>query len=267
MSLTPHNYRGWTELMRAAYFRNFEAVKYLLEQGADPNVPSIPPDCEQATLPIHYAALFGKMNIVELLLERGAVVDGADKHGRNAIHYAADDGYGAIVKLIAKNGVAVDFPDDEGATALHYGAVRGGPEIVKLLLSMGAAVDAADGNGKTALHKSCRAGREIAGLLIENGANVNASDSCGRTTLHHAAEIGDPKLVSMLLNKGARPEVRDLQGRLAGDIARNSVTLDLLTAAFAKYEATEISAHIESAQGTVGDTTHGKGTNRKSGRL
>ena len=253
--------------MRAAYFRNFEAVKYLLDQGADPNVPSIPPDCEQATLPIHYAALFGKMNIVELLLERGAVVDGADKHGRNAIHYAADDGYGAIVKLIVKHGVAVDFPDDEGATALPYGAVRGGPEIVKLLLSMGAAVDAADVNGKTALHKSCRAGSEIAGLLIENGANINAADFVGRTTLHHAAEIGDPKLVSLLLNKGARPKARDIQGRLSGDIAKNDVTRDLLTAAFVRYEATEIFAHIESAQGTAGDSTNGNGNKRKSGRL
>ena len=50
-------------------------------------------------------------------------------------------------------------------------------------------------------------------MLVAAGANVNLRDSAGFTPLHLAVGYSHTPLVSLLLDAGADPEVRDAQGR------------------------------------------------------
>ena len=104
---------GFTPLGLAAFFGHSEAVRLLLENGADPNLASAN---AQRVAPLHSAVAGGKVEIVRMLLARGA-----DVHARQ----------------------------DLGFTALHGAAVGGGEEMIRLLLDQGADPAARNVAGKT----------------------------------------------------------------------------------------------------------------------
>ena len=58
---------GWTPLYCAGVFGHAEALGYLLDQGADPDVPALSGD----TL-LHFAVASGQSRIATLLLDSGA---------------------------------------------------------------------------------------------------------------------------------------------------------------------------------------------------
>ena len=60
----------------AAYFGHVEIVKLLLERGANPNAKN-----NIGRTPLHYAAQEGCVDVVRVLLERGADPWIADKGG------------------------------------------------------------------------------------------------------------------------------------------------------------------------------------------
>ena len=75
-----------------------------------------------------------------------------------------------------------------------------------------------DENDMSALHHAVY-GRysEIASLLIVEGADINALDNKGRSPLQLASESGDSATVRLLVENGAKLDVRDKDGRTALD--------------------------------------------------
>lgn len=72
-----------------------------------------------------------------------------------------------------------------------------------------------------ALHEAARLGAEdLVRTLIALGANVHAADASRQTPLHHAVPFAP--VVACLLESGADPARRDLQGRTPIDLARQA---------------------------------------------
>jgi ankyrin repeat protein len=61
---------------------------------------------------------------------------------------------------------------------------------------------------------------EAATLLIEAGANVNAEIEDGDTALHRAVLFNQPKIVELLLEKGAASAVKNGDGLTPLELAR-----------------------------------------------
>ena len=95
------------ELTEAAMIGDMEATRFLLDQGANPNIPD--PFGDAA---LFHAANNGHADVARLLLERGADA-GADvnvrnAHGWTALNYAVYKGHESVADLLrAAGGVAV----------------------------------------------------------------------------------------------------------------------------------------------------------------
>ena len=87
------NYGHFNPLRVAACKSRGNIVKYLLEQGADPNVQQIyhgESDTETSTYPLHCAAMRGDVWSTISLLSANATVNVVDRWGRTPLHLASE---------------------------------------------------------------------------------------------------------------------------------------------------------------------------------
>jgi ankyrin repeat protein len=145
---------GWTPLTigyktDARYYD--EGAGYLVEQGADVNTPI--PETPKYT-PVHIAAKEGYWDLLELLLERGALIIQAEGTGESPFHFMVwDDEVHSGTKTLLKHGADINAQDSEGSTLLHklfkVDPRRYYKDIVQFLLESGADLSIRDKQGKT----------------------------------------------------------------------------------------------------------------------
>ncbi len=136
------------------------AVEDLLEAGADVNATQV------GRTPLIAAVRNGHSEIIDLLVGRGANVDGRDGDGRTALTHAAIAGRERMLRALFKNGATIDAVDSFGRTALMEACQLGRADVVRLLLDAGADTSLRDHHLADALTLACRAERaEIVRLL------------------------------------------------------------------------------------------------------
>ena len=101
--------------------------------------------------PLHHAAIGGHAEVVEVLLENGAKLDGIGSRGETALFLASSAGSAEVVELLAKNGADPNKASADGKTPLHKAAMSGHSEVVDALLAAGADATVKDRSGRTAL--------------------------------------------------------------------------------------------------------------------
>lgn len=147
-----------------------------------------PPE-ELLTLAIHKDYL----DIVATLLTSG--MDGSP-----ALHDAALKGRVDMLKVLLAKGADVNHKTNTGATPLHDAAIGGHVEAVRILLEHGANVNARETeSGDTPLYMAAAMGRDqVAALLLEKGADPNLGSKEGGTPLHAAVTNGFTKVAEIL---------------------------------------------------------------------
>ena len=181
--------QGYSPLHAASETGQLEVVRLLLDKGAAVNAFS---GGEHETA-LHLAAVQGELDIMRLLIERGAAVDAANEEdSRTPLISAIGSSQLEAVRLLLDKGASVNgvVGGEEELPPLHCACSRGRLEIVRLLLDRGATVDAIDDGRMTPLHRaSLRGHHDIARLLIDRGAEVDAEASDGFTPLHAASHF------------------------------------------------------------------------------
>jgi ankyrin repeat protein len=207
---------------------NIEAVRALLDAGADPNlgratassgallvvggtgIQSV--DVHGGATPLILAAEGSRLDLAQLLLERGARVDGRDLDGRTPLMGAARAGAEGIVSLLLEKGAGINATShsDSVDQALERGV--DGQSYVTKLLTFNALDQAVQGNRPA-----------IVALLLKRGARVNAVEpSSGWTSLMTAATLGRIEILLQFIAAGADPTVTDKRGRSPLSIAREN---------------------------------------------
>lgn len=176
-------------LWRAIRSGSLEAVKSLLDAGADASDPDVDPMSGTRTPMVVFAAESDSpatREIVQALLAHGAKAD-------------------AVVEGGAWS----------GETALFRAAKRGDAPLVGDLLDRGADPNRRmPGNGHTPLMAGA-VYPAVEQVLLEHGAKLNAADEFGRSAIIFAALGGCPDAVDYLRGRGARPDVADKYGKTA----------------------------------------------------
>jgi ankyrin repeat protein len=180
---------GYTALASACRQGHLAVVRRLLVSGADPNQPGWP-------TPIDAAVSGGHVEIVRTLLASGASVREAE------LRDAAPNR--ELLRLLEKAYAAQ--PNEKSPEKLIEAARRDDTSELERLLAEEPDVNGRDATGRTALVEAIDGGRRAAVyLLLNNGADVNAGTTgyYPTTPLRAAIERGDVAIVRRLIRAGA----------------------------------------------------------------
>lgn len=189
------------------------------------------PDRDELT-PLHVASQNGHMNIVEILIARGADSNTLTPlNNRTALHLACITGYPAIVSYLApfisgrsRPGTVglscLALRDKDHRTAMHFAAHLGGAAVMRVLLKFGQGRwdDELDATLMSPLHLAAQAQEKWGLELLVNGDSETYSARGGRermTPLHYAVRAGSVECVELLMRKQNAPTIinyKDIEG-------------------------------------------------------
>jgi len=213
------------EIFVAASLGDPATVKALLDRQPD----LVKRQRSDGVTPLQDAASRGQVEVVSLLLDRGAEVNARSGEGYTPLHYAASNGHLQVCELFLARGAEVNSNNNDGKTPLHYAASHGYREICELLLAKGAEVNAQDAKGNSPLHNAAYWGQQpVCALLLANGAGVNLQNQSGSTPLHFAAAQGHLEAVKLLLENGADAGLKNQEGKSPLQLAQDQDNKELV---------------------------------------
>lgn len=201
-----------TPLHGAAENGPLELVKLLVSKGAKVNAVD-----KEFSMPLAKAVQADNLEIAQFLLEQGAdkTINHADTEFQTAIFKARS---AKMAQLLIANGANVSDRDKKGLSVLLHAVVRHLDfDLLKVLLQNGADINAQDKSGTTALlwaaqHPYERDDKNCVQFLLENGAKANVANNQGETPLLVAEELD---VLQALLTHGADVNAQNEDGQTA----------------------------------------------------
>ncbi|XP_058630939.1 death-associated protein kinase 1 isoform X3 [Onychostoma macrolepis] len=196
---------------------NVPGLKHLLGSltSYDINQPN-----KHGTPPLLIAAGCGNVQIIDVLMKKGAEIQAFDKTGANAIYYAARHGHVGTLRFLHEKKCPLDIQDKSGETALHVAARYGNVDVVQYLCSIHANPNLVDREQETPLHCAAWHGYSaVARALCNAGCDVNARNREGESPLLTASARGFKDIVECLLEHGADLDSADKDGHIALHLA------------------------------------------------
>ncbi len=177
-------------------------LKALVSTRADANVKD-----EGGETPLTYAASAGSLEAMKYLLDTGADVNARNTFGTTALIGSATDL--AKARLLVERGADVNLAPQTGRSALFVAAMSTpSADIVRFLASRGANMKARDAFQNTMLSAAAIGDDvETVRIALEAGVDPNAAGVTGLAPLISASYNGNLAVVSLLLAKGAKPNV------------------------------------------------------------
>jgi len=207
---------GWSPLLVATQNRYYQLASYLLDHGADPNLTN-----KGGWSPLYLAV--DNRNI-----EGGDYpVPKADMDSLEFITKVIDKGADVNWRVQESTWYRTVFTSqwvhEDGATAFWRAAQSSDLAVMRLLLAHGADPNIATNVGVTPLQVAAGIGWvegvtyewskdanvETVKLLLSLGADPNAQAETGRTALHGAGHKGATRVIQVLVDAGARLDLRD----------------------------------------------------------
>lgn len=177
--------------------------------------------------PLHFAAGFGDLMTVQLILSLGFDPLATDMKGRTALHYSVKFGNEQTTRLFLNmnNEELIHTKNNKQMTALHYAAKTLPYTSLQQLIAHGLRVNSIDKAGKTPLFYAID-GRNAMSLrnlkyLLMHGGHSDIYDYHGQALIHYAASKGAISAVRRILTSSNDLSLKDRNGRTALEIARS----------------------------------------------
>ncbi|XP_034084820.1 LOW QUALITY PROTEIN: ankyrin repeat and SOCS box protein 15-like [Gymnodraco acuticeps] len=197
-------------LLDASGSGNTACIQLLLDNGADPNLPSA-----TGHLPLHKAAFNGHFDALKMLIPL-TTKKAIKAAGQSPVHSASEGGQSRCLKHLLACGFDVNYRmnarnsenySDMRRSALYFAVSNGDVECSKILLAAGAKTDL---DPLCCLLVAVRSGRyDIVKLLLAAKADVNCyftvlNDTVFPTALQYC--LKDEVMMRLLLNNGYKVE-------------------------------------------------------------
>ena len=251
---------GTTPFLLAARYGHIEVASLLLRYGAKGDDK----DCQGATV-LHIAACHGHYDLIKWLISQRTSLhlNMKSKNLSTPLHSSAICKINRDIKPLLDMGANIYETDENGMTPLHYTVINAYETDSIVLFSreiadgslftsvLGSEGDVTLTRDSEIIYRSLPSNFQCSKLIdiIEssNYSYINKMDINGRTALHLAAKNGEECCVIKLLEKHARADLNDLQGKTPLDFATefsakvseccccNMVDLDLILAINQRY--------------------------------
>eukprot|EP00300_Choanocystis_sp_HF-7_P041973 c8750_g1_i1.p1 GENE.c8750_g1_i1~~c8750_g1_i1.p1 ORF type:complete len:226 (+),score=51.02 c8750_g1_i1:94-678(+) len=99
---------------------------------------------------MHWAAMFGRANVIVTLLELGCDVNVQTDSGRSPVYLAAYNNHVQVIQVLHKHGANINTPNKNGSTPLMSAALKGKTAAAQALIDLGASLEVTDKFGMTA---------------------------------------------------------------------------------------------------------------------
>jgi len=210
--ITKRNTEGMDAVSIAAAEGHQSVLEILLNRGL-----MLDKSSNFSTLPLGRAAAKGHLAVCKWLLDNRADISLREASGVHPIHQAAKHGHGDVLRLLVKSNAYIGTEDNAAIQPLHLAVERGHQQLVGYLLASNADPDAIEAGGVRALHwASLRGHFEIVQALLNARANVRAADDALQAEpLHWAAESGHEDIVELLVIARAAVNARSGKGTAA----------------------------------------------------
>ena len=232
-----------TALVRACSSAQAEAVKVLLESGADPNISNCEDytslhaavygcctnETQQGTITckvqldaqningetaLVLACLYQQQSSVKILLEAGSNPNIASTVGNTSLHAAVLGNCSQkTIKAIIDHGADINTKSKHRRTALLIACQKANMYTISVLLKAGANPNITDAKGDTCLMCAVTSdcSREVLQAMIDRGADVNAANKCSVTVLMKACHKKNTGAINALLSAGADANIADAE--------------------------------------------------------
>ncbi len=235
---------GWMPIHHAARNGRTGLVTFLVESGCDINTKT-----SDGETPLHLAFELKSPRIAEHMVDLGAEALVRDAEGvspfekacgtrslslvkkifsqvragrvkyrrivlNKGLYRAFIQDFVALERFLVEQGADLDIRVNDRYSLLHYASEYGFEDSLGFLLEEGADVqEVTDPARWTPLHFACLNGHaRVVRLLCEHGADPNVLDGMQRTPMHLAARADDFESVRELTKLGAHTSVQDLDG-------------------------------------------------------
>lgn len=217
--------KGRTALSYASKFGKMDVINFLLEKEVLPR-----PD-NKAMRPLHWAVLKADLATVKRLIPiHKGNIDSQDDNGDTALIFAAREGKAEIVKLLLENGASAIVGNLNYVLPIHWAALKLDLKTIKLLYRKTTPlekINTQDSEGKTVLHYAVESGRDsVVKLFLKRNVEIKADEN-GWLPLHCAAMKGSLDIVKTLL-----PETNDINAKSAKDVIISEITIPAGTTAY-----------------------------------
>ncbi|MDR2642496.1 MAG: ankyrin repeat domain-containing protein [Planctomycetaceae bacterium] len=205
--------RGRTPLHSVLFSKpeTLEVLKYICEDcNADVNLPD-----NNGVTPIHLAAMSSNVDVVTLLIKKGADISIVNRYGKSGLHILIENTSKDVIKeIITQNKINVADAYKGTDSPLHTGMRQGmNLERMKIFLEVGVPINSRNKSNQTPLHLAAMSPQyeEILKFFLNNAADINAEDDNGKTPLHYAASsrFDTTNIIKILIDKKANVNAKD----------------------------------------------------------
>ncbi|XP_062506167.1 E3 ubiquitin-protein ligase MIB2-like isoform X2 [Corticium candelabrum] len=145
----------------------------------------------------------GETEVVKLLLDANAFLEGTDEDGDTALHYCCFGDEVGCATMLLERGANVSPINKTGSTPLHIAVNKNHVSCVRLLSRQsGCDLDAQDAYGDTPLHDAVsKENNAVVGILLEAGAKPLTKNNRGFNCVHHAALKGNADGIEKIVHR------------------------------------------------------------------
>ena len=206
-------------LHAACQYGNEGIVNILIQNGADVNLTYHKKKKMYCINCSHLAALYGSLNILEILQRNGCNLKAETSDSKNSLHFACESGNYECVKYLCDNGIDVNSLTLLRESPLIFACKNASYSIISFLLHKGANINVYTNEFLNPVH-ICAMNKDYISLkiLLETiqksncSSIINSKDIYGKSPLYYAVNSKSFRCVQLLVENNADVNSRDIEG-------------------------------------------------------